>query len=289
MLLDDRLNLPGGRQYPGSERERFDRERPIENDAFCSWEIEGGNGLVMLPISRQLRYSIPPYDHESWQRMHDLLGWLDREGDDRAIAIYGDDLERAAGVGGWETAHSEHYERFLKWLADNPSIKSETDDWAKDHQPIGKREIEEGAFYELAQSWNAGENYRGWFEDPNCQEHRNYLVKAEEDLIAAEQYGADKGLLELGWKHLLHCSYETAWHNRAEEIPTTIRRPTSINLCGLRPGRPPSPAMQEVVPSSPRRQSGLWTVMAPLTPNSSISTVMVKRNWSLRMIRSSLS
>ncbi len=229
VLLDDRLIYPGGRQYPGSERERFDRERPIENDAFCSWEIEGGNGLVMLPISRQLRYSIPPYDHESWQRMHDLLGWLDREGDDRAIAIYGDDLERAAGVGGWETAHSEHYERFLKWLADNRSIKSvKLDDWAKDHQPIGKREIEEGAFYELAQSWNAGENYRGWFEDPNCQEHRNYLVKAEEDLIAAEQYGADKGLLELGWKHLLHCSYETAWHNRAEEN-TNYHPPAHFN------------------------------------------------------------
>jgi hypothetical protein len=220
VLLDDRLIYAGGRRYPGSERERYDRERRLENEAFCSWEIDDGYGLVMLPISRQLRYSIPPSDHESWQRIHELMGWLAHEGDDHAIAVYGDDLERAAGVGGWEISHSERYEQFLKWLADNASIKSVLlNDWARDHAPAGKRNIEEGTFYELAQTWNAGENYRGWYEDPNCREHRNYLVKAEQVLLAAEQYGAEKCLVGLGWKHLLHSSYETAWHNRADETP----------------------------------------------------------------------
>lgn len=226
VLLDDRLIYAGGNRYPGSERERFDHERGLENEAFCSWEIDGGCGLVMLPISRQLRYSIPPYDHESWQRIHELMGWLAHEGDDRSIAVYGDDLERAAGVGGWEISHAERYEQFLKWFSDNTSIKSVLlNDWAADHAPAGKKDIEEGTFYELAQTWHAGENYRGWYEDPNCQEHRNYLAKGEQELLAAEQYGAEKCLLALGWKHLLHCSYETAWHNRADETPNY--RPSS--------------------------------------------------------------
>jgi len=220
VLLDDRLIYRGGTHYQGSEREIFDRERRLEKETFSAWQIEEGCGLVMLPISRQLRYNIPPADHDSWQSMYGLLGWLTTAGDEHTLAVYGDDLERAAGVGGWELSHSERYEQFLKWLADNKWVRPiRINDWSANHAPAGVRKIEEGTFYELAQMWNAGENYRGWYEDPNCQEHRAYLVKAEQELINAEQYGAEKGLLELGWKHLLHSSYETSWHNRAEETP----------------------------------------------------------------------
>ncbi|HSE23941.1 MAG TPA: phosphotransferase, partial [Pyrinomonadaceae bacterium] len=220
VLLDDRLAYAGGTHYPASDRERFDHERRFEREAFYSWEIENGCGLRMLPISRELRYSIPPSNHESWQRLQELVGWLAYENDKNMIAVYADDLERAAGVGGWDMAHSERYEQLLKWVSENPSIKTILlKDWIGDHEPVAKRNIEQGTFYELAQQWNAGENYRGWYEDPNCQEHRNYLVKAEQALLEAEQVGADKGLIALGWKHLLHCSYETAWHNRADESP----------------------------------------------------------------------
>jgi thiamine kinase-like enzyme len=220
VLLDDRLLYSGGNHYPGSDRERFDLDHRNDKEAFSAWEIEDGCGLVMLPISKQLRYSIPPYDHNSWQRLQDLMGWLSTAGDEHTLAVYGDDLERAAGVGGWDISHSERYEHFLKWLVDNPWIRPVlVKDWAKDHPIAGKKTIEEGTFYELAQQWKAGEDYRGWHDDPNCQEHRNYLTKAEQGLLAAELYGAEKSLLELGWKHLLHSSYETSWHNRAEETP----------------------------------------------------------------------
>jgi len=226
VLLDDRLVYVGGRHYPGSERERFDRERNLEKDAFRTWEINGGSGLVMLPIARKLRYSIPPYDHESWQGLYGVMAWMKNESDENSLAIYGDDLERAAGVGGWDISHAERYEQFLQWLSTNNWIQPVlVNEWAKKHHPAGKRDIEEGTFYELAQSWTAGENYRGWHEDPNCQEHWNYLTKAEQELVAAEQYGAERGLLELGWKHLLHSSYETSWHNRAEE--TDYRPPVN--------------------------------------------------------------
>src|SRR5439155_16275410 len=57
-----------------------------------------------------------------------------------------------------------------------------------------------------------GEDYRGWYEDPNCSEHRAYLARAERALREAERAGADPVLLDLGWKHFLHCCYETSWH-----------------------------------------------------------------------------
>ncbi|HLE64381.1 MAG TPA: phosphotransferase [Pyrinomonadaceae bacterium] len=220
VLLDDRMIFRGGDNYPGSEREVFDRERRLDKEAFSAWEISDGCGLVVLPISRQLRYSIPPADHDSWQNMFGVLSWLANAGDEHCIALYGDDLERAAGVGGWETSHSERYEQFLKWLSENRWINPVlVNEWAANHPPAGEKKIEQGTFYELAQNWKAGENYQGWYEDPNCQEHRAYLLRAEEELLSAEKYGADKSLLELGWKHLLHSSYETSWHNRAEETP----------------------------------------------------------------------
>jgi len=220
VVLDDRMIFRGGDNYPGSEREVFDSERRLDKEAFSTWQISDGCGLVMLPISRHLRYSVPPADHDSWQSMFGVLSWLANAGDEHCLALYGDDLERAAGVGGWDISHSERYEQFLKWLSENRWVKPVLiNDWTGSHSPAGERKIEQGTFYELAQSWRAGENYQGWYEDPNCQEHRAYLIKAEEHLVSAEQYGAEKGLLELGWKHLLHSSYETSWHNRAEETP----------------------------------------------------------------------
>lgn len=218
VLLDDRMTYPGGYEYSGSARERFDREGCWDLEAFTPREIDGGCGLLMLPISKDLRLNIPPCNPGSWQRIRDILNWLAHYGDEKAIALYGDDLERAAGVGGWEISHSEYYEQFLKWLADTRWIKPMlVSQWAQYHHAAGARKIEPGTFYELAQQWGAGETYHGWYEDPNCQAHRNYLINAEQAVLSAEQDGGDKSLLELGWKHLLHSSYETSWHNRAEE------------------------------------------------------------------------
>ncbi|HWQ33615.1 MAG TPA: phosphotransferase [Blastocatellia bacterium] len=214
VLLDDRHVFPAGETYDGSARQRFDRGSRFEPDAFRAWRISNGNGLVMLPFSRKLRYLIPPSRFDSLRKLSDLLERLAALNDESVIAIYADDLEKAAGVGGWDPEHESRYERLLRWLRDNQWIRPVLlNEWAAGHAPAGEREIERGTFYELARQWNAGEDYRGWIEDPNCQAHRQYLEQAERALIAAEQRGADRGLLELGWKHLLHCSYETAWHS----------------------------------------------------------------------------
>jgi hypothetical protein len=42
VLLDDRLVYAVGDSYQGSAREKFDRENPLELDAFAPWEIAGG-------------------------------------------------------------------------------------------------------------------------------------------------------------------------------------------------------------------------------------------------------
>jgi len=220
ILLDDRMLYPVGRDYTGSPRERFDREGATELEAYMPWRVEGGDGLVVMPISKRLRYAVPPSDQQSWHSLRSLLGWLAESGDDRVVAVYGDDLERAAGVGGWDPQHAARYEDFLRWLGENRWVEPVlVGEWLAGRRPTESRPVERGTFYELAQAWRAGEDYRGWYEDPNCQEHRQFLATSEQALAEAERQGGERGLIELGWAHLLHSSYETSWHNRAEETP----------------------------------------------------------------------
>lgn len=218
VLLDDRMIFEVGRGYTGSARERFDRNGRCDRSALMTWEIEGGEGLVMFPIAKELRLHIPPQGVEAWGRVDAHLRRIEASADERAIAVYGDDLERAAGVGGWDSTHPVRYEQFLRWLVEQDWIEPVLiGEWAEAHPPAGVRKIERGTFYELAREWNAGEDYRGWHEDPRCNEHRNYLREAERALTEAEKRGGEKSLLELGWKHLLHSAYETSWHSRADE------------------------------------------------------------------------
>jgi aminoglycoside phosphotransferase (APT) family kinase protein len=212
VLLDDRLLYAWGGQYAGSPRERFDRERPRDLEAYMPWEIAESGGLVLLPISRDLRYTIPPATSADLKRLEEILRWL-ATSRGQSIAVYGDDLEKAAGVGGWDPQHPERYERFLRFLRDQNWVRPVLiSDWGAGRSPTRVRSVERGTFFELARSWNAGEDYHGWYEDPNCAEHRAYMAKSELALREAERAGADPALLDLGWKHFLHCCYETSWH-----------------------------------------------------------------------------
>jgi len=219
VLLDDRMVYPVGKNYSGSERERFDRESPLEPDAFLPWEIIGGQDLVMFPICKKVRYLIPPGRPESLHKLDALCRWLASSGGNQTIAVYGDDLEKTAGVGGWDSRHLAHYEKFLAWLRENEWVRPVLlHRWAEEHGAAGAREIEPGTFHELAQLWNAGEDYRGWYEDRDSSSHRQYLLSAEQTLAEAEKRGADAELLELGWRHMLHCAYETAWHDSTSYV-----------------------------------------------------------------------
>ena len=215
VLLDDRLVHRVGADYSGSSREAFDRDRPFDARALSAWNIAGVPDLTILPISLRLRYLIPPAASAKEHALSNMLRALRSAGGDRSIAIYGDDLERAAGVGCWDARHAPQYERFLRWLSLNrwvePVLLSE---WVRRSQPLETGTIDPGTFFELARTWGAGEDYRGWHDDPNCQVHRRYLAAAEQALASAEPgVAANAELLELGWRHLFHCAYETSWHN----------------------------------------------------------------------------
>src|SRR5947208_11793356 len=123
VLLDDRVVYPAGENYAGSARERFDRESPLEPDAFRPWEIIGGRELSLFPISKRLRYLIPPTQPASLDKLHALCRWLAASGGEQRIAVYGDDLEKTAGVGGWDGGHFARYEAFLAWLQNNRWIR----------------------------------------------------------------------------------------------------------------------------------------------------------------------
>ena len=133
VLLDDRLLYPWGGQYAGSPRERFDRERPLDLEAYMPWEIAGSGGLVVLPISRDLRYAIPPATRADLERLEEILRWLAASRRPQSIAVYGDDLEKAAGVGGWDPQHPERYDRFLRFLRDQKWVRPVLiSDWGAD-------------------------------------------------------------------------------------------------------------------------------------------------------------
>src|SRR5207247_1063928 len=94
-----------------------------EPDAFRTWEIIGGRGLVMLPLCKKLRYLLPPSHPESLCNFAALCQWLASSGGEDAIAVYGDDLEKTAGVGGWDSQNLAQYEELLAWLRDNEWVR----------------------------------------------------------------------------------------------------------------------------------------------------------------------
>ncbi len=69
-----------------------------------------------------------------------------------------------------------------------------------------------GTFFELAQIMQAGEDYSGWWDEPEWRPYRDLLLEAEA-LLCQPASGMSGGLWELAWKQLMACSYETAWHN----------------------------------------------------------------------------
>ena len=223
VFLDDRLLFPTGGSYPRSPRARFDAAGPF-GGAACSptpeacrpYRIAGTAGLGIVPISAQMRYCVPPRKAEHLSRFQALVRALAGE-PDPTLLVYADDLEKTAGVGGWEPDRGG-YEAFLRWLVDHPDeqVAVRLDAWL-DGQSPEERPVEAGTFYELAQLWNAGEDYRGWSEAVAWHPYGEYLAWAREAVLAATREGADERLLALAWRHLLASTHETAWQDQIVE------------------------------------------------------------------------
>ncbi len=232
VLLDDRLLYPTNGSYEGSPRARFDSIGPFGSSAsrshsydksamaetYRTYRIAEAGGLVMVPISANLRYWVPPSFPEHWRRLDKTVKSLSQNGGDDTLLVYADDLEITAGVGGWDASALGRYDAFLRWVASRedvaPVLMSE---WLAGHPPQEARRLEPGTIFEVAQQWEAGEDYRGWWENAAWSPYRERLVCAQEALRQAQREGVDRRLLDLAWKHLLASAYETAWYDPSED------------------------------------------------------------------------
>ncbi len=227
VLLDDRLLFPASApdRSGHTPRSRFDATVAPEPgtvragsvppaQARRAYRIAEGAGLVGLPIACDLRHRIPPGRPEDWLGLEAAVEaaveetW---EGGD-LLLVYADDLEKTAGVGSWDPGHLGRYEELLDWLAARGDVTPVLlSTWLERRHTLAERPFERGTFVELARDWRAGDDYRGWWDAPGWAPYRRHLEDAAAALTSASEAGAAANLVELGWKHLLASTYETAW------------------------------------------------------------------------------
>jgi glycosyl hydrolase family 57 len=213
VLLDDRLLYPDG-EHP-SPRQSYDYYRRWDPSNFRTYNIRNGNGLRLLPISIDLRQNIPPRTAESLQRIKVQLHWLldvNAHYDNGLIAIYADDMEKAAGVG-WDSKGPDQFETVLKWISENPSLQAvKLAEWTALNAPKAEKRIDPGTYRELVRDFEAGETYNNWYYDPRWAPYREHYTWSENRVRELGLQGADHSLIELAWKVLLASAWQTAWH-----------------------------------------------------------------------------
>ena len=233
VLLDNRILFPTNGSYPESLRAIFDSTGPydfttaqgsrpeteLELGNVCTLHhIEESNGLSVIPISAEFRYWIPPRSGDDLNRLQKKITTLLHSNCNNVVLVYADDLEKTAGVGGWQSGSLAQYEAFLKWMTDQQTLEPILlTEWLADLPPPPKLALESGTFFELSQQWQAGEDYRGWWDHPEWAPYRRSLDIAHSAIRSASQAGAEKHLLALARKHLLASAYETAWYDSAQE------------------------------------------------------------------------
>ncbi|MBW6437302.1 hypothetical protein KZ829_26585 [Actinoplanes hulinensis] len=228
VLLDDRLAHPlrEGR-YPGSAREAFDSAGPYRwhSDGFPAsvhgrlhcpslmpYRIADGQGLVAVPIASHLRYLVPPHNPDHLRLLTEL-GEDARQAPEGSLLVFADDLERVAGVAGWEQG-LERYARFLRWLSHSHAVRPVAlDDWCGQIDPAPELPVEAGTYYELAHQHGAGENYAPWADDPRWRPRAERLDHVEAALEQAENDDADPTLCALAERLVLLGRHETAWQD----------------------------------------------------------------------------
>lgn len=229
VLLDDRLTFPLRRgSYEGSPRQEFDETGPyrwhetgfpssvrglLQPDLLAPYKIAGADGLVAVPIASHLRYLVPPH-HPDHLRLLAELGDVTASALPGSLLVFADDLERVAGVGGWDSRGLERYALFLRWLRNSDVLHPvDLDDWCNQVEPERELELEAGTYFELAHHHGAGENYHRWSKDRRWQPYAKRLERVEIAVEQAEQDGADPYLCELAERLLLLGRHETAWQD----------------------------------------------------------------------------
>ncbi len=229
VLLDDRLRHPlrEGR-YEDSARAAFDAGGPydwhsrgfpasgrglLHAGSLTPYRIADGDGLVAVPVASHLRYLVPPHDPAHLDLLAELVREGTRDAPQGSLLVFADDLERVAGVAGWEQG-LERYARFLRWLSHGDLVQVvNLDTWCDRVEPDPQIPVDAGTYYELAHSHGAGEDYGRWANDPRWAPYAERLDHVEVALERAELDGADPGLCVLAERLLLLGRHETAWQD----------------------------------------------------------------------------
>ncbi|WP_274366047.1 hypothetical protein [Paenibacillus thermotolerans] len=214
ILTDDRQLLQG------AERARYDEARPFLPELYTPYRVQGAAYLTAVPISAEMRLNIPFGREENEEALGRLLKSLLKEAESgrTVIAVYGDDMEKAAGIPPmWNRDSAEHYERFLQWLKGREDAEPVLlGHWLSEGcggEPP-ERAVGPGAYMELAGLFGAGEDYAGWAGSPAWLPYQQQLDRAwDKAEKMSEGFEEPSALLELARKHLLASSYETAWHD----------------------------------------------------------------------------
>ncbi|MEH7385235.1 hypothetical protein V7147_07480 [Bacillus sp. JJ1521] len=230
-LLDDRLFLPK------AKRESFDKQYTFHPELFEAYQIQDGNGLIGLPLSCEMRYNLLIDSEQNEQRLNALIQNLSKaikDGRD-IIAIYGDDMEKVAGIPPWNKDAIEQYRRFLTWLTKKVNVKSVLlNEWLQSITIQPTIPIGTGTYRELEKEFGAGNDYMGWASSAQWLPYQKIFKETWSKLqCLVHNCDNQSPILDLARKHLLACAYETAWHDAPNSIHTDIgNRKNDENIIG---------------------------------------------------------
>ena len=221
VLLDDRLQFSPDPEYRNSARERFDATGPyggagardastLEDASAGPYRIVGSD-LLAIPISADLRYWVPPRSPIEWTRIKRRFAASSGK-----LLVFADDLERTAGVGGWE-GDGRPFCKLLEWVAADSTVTPQSvDGLLAESVDVPEARVRRGTFFELEQMWGAGDDYRGWTGGAAWAPYKRIYDRVLHAVCGADHSDADQRLVELAWKHLLASSHETGWHDPIE-------------------------------------------------------------------------
>jgi glycosyl hydrolase family 57 len=240
VLIDDRAMVPvcvDGVEY----RKAFDASGPyawpttgwppsgrglVQPHVLCTRRI-AGTSMEAVPLCSHLRYLVPPFDPAHLALVEDIARDLQPHGNAESppLLVFGDDLERVAGVAGWEPALSR-YETFLRVLSESSLLRAvHLDQWCDEHPATQEVDPDPATYYELAHQHGAGEDYQGWARDPRWAPYAAQLARVDSTVQAAVDARPDSPLVQLADRLALIGHHETAWQDRNPAGPGTAPAP----------------------------------------------------------------
>lgn len=229
VLIDDRAMVPVS--VDGVEHRRaFDANGPYgwpvtgwpssgrglaQPHVLCTRRV-AGTSMEVVPLCSHLRYLVPPFDPAHLALVEDMARDLQPHGhaESSPLLVFGDDLERVAGVAGWEPALSR-YETFLRSLTASTLLRAvQLDEWCDGHPATQEIDPEPATYYELAHQHGAGEDYQNWARDPRWTSYADRLAGVDAAVQAAVDARPGSPLVQLADRLALIGHHETAWQDR---------------------------------------------------------------------------